>query len=159
MPYCYYDPHAGRFTTQDPIGLSGGWNLYQYAPNPTGWVDPPGLLCKSAYSGRRGVIKAKADLEKMGFTVIVEEVTMKVNDKRIRADIVAKDASGNYHVFEVKNGKGRLTKGQKGSGVYNQGAANTNGGLGGGGISPSKGTKGQFEVATNGPNGVPVEEW
>ncbi|AFM58900.1 Rhs family protein [Enterobacter cloacae subsp. dissolvens SDM] len=21
---------------QDPIGLNGGWNLYQYAPNPLG---------------------------------------------------------------------------------------------------------------------------
>ena len=39
----YYDPHSGRFTTQDPIGLAGGLNLYQYAPNPTGWVDPLGL--------------------------------------------------------------------------------------------------------------------
>ena len=43
----YYDPHSGRFTTQDPIGLAGGLNLYQYAPNPTGWVDPFGLTkCK-----------------------------------------------------------------------------------------------------------------
>ncbi len=33
----------GRFTTQDPIGLAGGLNLYQYAPNPLGWVDPLGL--------------------------------------------------------------------------------------------------------------------
>ena len=39
----YYDPAVGRFTTQDPIGLMGGENLYQYAPNPTGWVDPLGL--------------------------------------------------------------------------------------------------------------------
>ncbi|QEM82656.1 RHS repeat-associated core domain-containing protein [Halomonas binhaiensis] len=39
----YYDPEIGRFTTQDPIGLLGGENLYQYAPNPTGWVDPLGL--------------------------------------------------------------------------------------------------------------------
>ncbi|WP_141103687.1 RHS repeat-associated core domain-containing protein [Cobetia sp. QF-1] len=39
----YYDPVVGRFTTQDPIGLMGGENLYQYAPNPTGWVDPLGL--------------------------------------------------------------------------------------------------------------------
>ena len=28
---------------QDPIGLEGGWNLYQYAPNPLGWIDPLGL--------------------------------------------------------------------------------------------------------------------
>ncbi|ASY75413.1 hypothetical protein BJJ97_05515 [Pectobacterium polaris] len=39
----YYDPTVGRFTTQDPIGLAGGINLYQYAPNPLGWVDPFGL--------------------------------------------------------------------------------------------------------------------
>ncbi|KZP59868.1 hypothetical protein A3N40_11515 [Enterobacter cloacae subsp. dissolvens] len=39
----YYDPQVGRFIVQDPIGLNGGWNLYQYAPNPLGWVDPLGL--------------------------------------------------------------------------------------------------------------------
>ena len=39
----YYDPKVGRFTTQDPISLAGGINLYQYAPNPVQWVDPSGL--------------------------------------------------------------------------------------------------------------------
>ncbi|MGC0871251.1 glycohydrolase toxin TNT-related protein, partial [Pantoea agglomerans] len=39
----YYDPDSGRFTQQDPIGLAGGINLYQYAPNALGWVDPWGL--------------------------------------------------------------------------------------------------------------------
>lgn len=39
----YYDPDCGRFVSQDPIGLEGGVNLYQYAPNPVGWVDPLGL--------------------------------------------------------------------------------------------------------------------
>ncbi|HFK5150975.1 TPA: DUF4329 domain-containing protein, partial [Escherichia coli] len=29
--------------TQDPIGLSGGWNLYQYPLNPVHKVDPLGL--------------------------------------------------------------------------------------------------------------------
>jgi len=38
----FYDPDVGRFTTPDPIGLAGGINLYQYAPNPVGWVDPWG---------------------------------------------------------------------------------------------------------------------
>ncbi|WP_337999368.1 RHS repeat-associated core domain-containing protein, partial [Morganella morganii] len=32
-----------RFTQQDPIGLLGGLNLYQYAPNTLVWVDPWGL--------------------------------------------------------------------------------------------------------------------
>jgi RHS repeat-associated protein len=39
----YYDPECGQFTTQDPIGLLGGMNAYQYAPNPMTWVDPWGL--------------------------------------------------------------------------------------------------------------------
>lgn len=43
--YRYYDPDNGRFTQQDPIGLLGGLNLYQYAPNALGWVDPWGLSC------------------------------------------------------------------------------------------------------------------
>lgn len=39
----YYAPECGRFISQDPIGLAGGLNLYQYAPNPLTWVDPLGL--------------------------------------------------------------------------------------------------------------------
>ncbi len=42
----YYDLNCGQFTTQDPIGLLGGTNAYQYAPNPMTWVDPWGLSCK-----------------------------------------------------------------------------------------------------------------
>jgi RHS repeat-associated protein len=38
----YYDPDIGRFTQPDPIGLLGGFNLYQYAPNAFGWIDPLG---------------------------------------------------------------------------------------------------------------------
>ncbi|BBA32302.1 cell-wall associated Rhs family protein with YD-repeats [Methylocaldum marinum] len=38
----YYDPEIGRFISPDPIGLVGGFNLYQYAPNATGWIDPLG---------------------------------------------------------------------------------------------------------------------
>ncbi|WP_353956042.1 RHS repeat-associated core domain-containing protein [uncultured Veillonella sp.] len=36
----YYDSEAGRFVNQDPIGLMGGENFYQFAPNVQGWVDP-----------------------------------------------------------------------------------------------------------------------
>ncbi|EAU3347228.1 hypothetical protein D8P29_24480, partial [Salmonella enterica] len=39
----YYAPECGRFVSQDPIGLAGGLNLYQYAPNPLTWIDPLGL--------------------------------------------------------------------------------------------------------------------
>ena len=29
----YYEPDAGQFVNQAPIGLLGGENLYQFAPN------------------------------------------------------------------------------------------------------------------------------
>jgi RHS repeat-associated protein len=44
--YRYYDPAVGRFIGQDPIGYAGGLNLYSYAPNPVGWIDPLGLQKK-----------------------------------------------------------------------------------------------------------------
>jgi RHS repeat-associated protein len=44
--YRYYSPKQQRFINQDPIGLVGGINHYQYAPNPVNWVDPFGLTCK-----------------------------------------------------------------------------------------------------------------
>jgi RHS repeat-associated protein len=43
----FYDPHIGCFLTPDPIRLSGGINLYHYAPNPLSWVDPLGWACWS----------------------------------------------------------------------------------------------------------------
>ncbi len=39
----YFDPAKGGFASQDPIGLFGGHNLYQYAPSPIDWADPFGL--------------------------------------------------------------------------------------------------------------------
>ncbi|WDD96754.1 RHS repeat-associated core domain-containing protein [Thalassomonas actiniarum] len=53
----YYCPRQRRFIHQDPIGLAGGINPYQYTPNPVNWVDPLGLkgLCE----------KGKARLKKL----------------------------------------------------------------------------------------------
>ncbi|WP_420902912.1 RHS repeat-associated core domain-containing protein [Streptococcus infantis] len=39
----YYEPNAGRFVNQDPIGLEGGFNFYRFAPNVQRWIDPLGL--------------------------------------------------------------------------------------------------------------------
>jgi len=44
----YYNPNSGQFISQDPIGLSGGINNYQYVPNPVVWIDPFGLTCRQA---------------------------------------------------------------------------------------------------------------
>ena len=39
----YFDASFGRFISPDPIGLLGGENTYQYAPNIFSWIDPLGL--------------------------------------------------------------------------------------------------------------------
>ncbi|MGH2610065.1 MAG: RHS repeat-associated core domain-containing protein, partial [Tepidiformaceae bacterium] len=40
----YYDQTTGRWTQEDPIGIAGGVNLYQYAGNnPATFTDPFGL--------------------------------------------------------------------------------------------------------------------
>lgn len=94
----YYDPSVGQFTTQDPIGLLGGINNYQYAPNPTGWVDPLGLTCKETkyknlqsmdndYRGEElGFAKAWAD---MPFDVEVEYLLS--DTERTQYEIFVKD--------------------------------------------------------------------
>lgn len=41
--YRNYDLQSGRFISKDPVGLAGGHNAHQYAPNPTGWIDPLGF--------------------------------------------------------------------------------------------------------------------
>jgi RHS repeat-associated protein len=42
----YYDPHLGRFISEDPIGLAGGINPYVFAGNdPVNSADPYGLDC------------------------------------------------------------------------------------------------------------------
>ncbi|MEH8034206.1 RHS repeat-associated core domain-containing protein [Gallibacterium anatis] len=49
----YYEPNIGRFTQLDPIGLAGGENLYRFAENVQGWIDPLGLarFCTRPLSG------------------------------------------------------------------------------------------------------------
>uniref|UniRef100_UPI0011842636 RHS repeat-associated core domain-containing protein n=1 Tax=Paraburkholderia sp. BCC1885 TaxID=2562669 RepID=UPI0011842636 len=88
--YRYYDPHSGRFISKDPIGLAGGINVYAYAPNPVGWIDPLGLTpntldwsivskkgeCRCTHVNKHGV----NDLQKKDHGVFYGDPTSKIND-------------------------------------------------------------------------------
>ncbi len=62
----YYDPASGRFMQRDPIGIAGGWNVYQYCGNLSVFViDPSGLQGYSQYqeirnSGEGPIVAAVA---------------------------------------------------------------------------------------------------
>jgi RHS repeat-associated protein len=97
----FYDPDVGRFTTPDPIGLAGGINLYQYAPNPVGWVDPWGWSC----------VRVRHYTNRKGLKGIEESGVIKANDNnRVYLEPARKkplsqgDAEAKYQIGE---GRGR----------------------------------------------------
>ncbi|SDA70160.1 RHS repeat-associated core domain-containing protein, partial [Pseudomonas sp. NFACC15-1] len=64
----YYNPETGRYLTPDPSKLAGGLNGYRYTVNPTGWVDPLGLVdcpgkggCRPAVGGQDPAGKIQVD--------------------------------------------------------------------------------------------------
>ncbi|BBP54865.1 type IV secretion protein Rhs [Pseudomonas sp. St386] len=64
----YYNPETGRYLTPDPSKLAGGLNGYRYTLNPTGWVDPLGLVdcpgkggCRSAVGEQDPAVKVGVD--------------------------------------------------------------------------------------------------
>ncbi|MDR9865680.1 RHS repeat-associated core domain-containing protein [Pseudomonas baetica] len=63
----YYDPAVGRFISKDPAGYEGGLNLFVYAPNPLGWIDPLGLArCPCLDGGSFRDMDAKRQADEVG---------------------------------------------------------------------------------------------
>ena len=135
----FYDPDVGRFTTPDPIGLDGGVNFYQYAPNPISWIDPWGLAPELYYliAKKNGfydemewgfkkpvgqVYLKKGEVWKVGETINPNRrYTYKwLKDKNLAYKrIMAAPAKGNLQIWErLKIGKyfkrrGKLPPGNK----------------------------------------------
>ena len=54
-----YDPGAGQFTQQDPIGIAGGLNLYGFAGgDPVNYQDPFGLCAQETGDSIRTTVSA-----------------------------------------------------------------------------------------------------
>jgi RHS repeat-associated protein len=64
----WYDPHTGRFVSEDPIGLAGGINLYRYAANnPINATDPYGLCELWATIRTRYFSDGTTEVEVLGY--------------------------------------------------------------------------------------------
>jgi RHS repeat-associated protein len=71
--YRLYDPSSKRWLNRDPIGETGGFNLYGYVGgNPVSWVDPLGLSqadVQNIYNTfRRAVDQMTKNGERMSFS-------------------------------------------------------------------------------------------
>jgi len=60
----YYDCESGNYISQDPIGLSGGLNVYNYVKDSNEWVDILGLSGEIVYQ----LLNSKGDVIYYGIT-------------------------------------------------------------------------------------------
>ena len=109
----YFDPDMGMFTTRDPIGLLGGTNVFQYAPNPTGWIDPFGLTPTPSkydvglYGEQRKGLNGKnlpLDSHHVGQKNIMKDLVTNYDPQKAPAIVVPREGH--------TKGKGNLPKGQ-----------------------------------------------
>ena len=97
----YFDPHSGGFISQDPVGLNGGLNIYEFAANMFGWMDPLGLTCWS--TARKNFWKSEAKLGKGTFSPANLKRMAQGKAPRLRVEVmkkgkkVTKDVSMELH--------------------------------------------------------------
>ena len=109
----YYDSDVGMFISRDPIGLLGGNNVFQYAPNPIGWIDPWGLECiKNKKDGLAREERAKEIYERRyGKDNVISEKTLRdangksvkdpITGEKRRLDFIVKGKDGKWRAKEV----------------------------------------------------------
>ncbi len=76
----YYDPEAGGYVCQDPIGLFGGLRLYGYVVDPFVWIDPLGLTCQLEHAEDFDEARERA-FERAGMTNPDEVTFSRVDPK------------------------------------------------------------------------------
>jgi RHS repeat-associated protein len=88
----YFDPNIGRFLSEDPIGLSGGLNLYRYAFNsPIVNTDPSGL-CPPKKKGCDAAFPSDPTTAKLAQLVYAEGNGSATGDLAV-ASVVVNDAN------------------------------------------------------------------
>ncbi|HCT5824017.1 TPA: RHS domain-containing protein, partial [Citrobacter sedlakii] len=121
----YYAPDMGRFITPDPIGLAGGLNLYQYAPNPLGWIDPLGLKCSHLAKNPKEFHSAIND--KWGYKMTpadMREVQTTIDNIKLNRPAYPRDGITFENNFKISPDSQRLNTG---SGPYREWTVKTPG--------------------------------
>lgn len=85
----YYNPETGRYLTPDPSKLAGGLNGYRYTLNPTGWVDPLGLVDCPGKGGCRPAVGDQDPAAKVGVDEGEPALPMTAEQRRARIDELA----------------------------------------------------------------------
>ena len=112
----YYEPEAGRFVNQDPIGLWGGENLYWFAPNVFMWLDPWGLNCNSRkknprFKKRRTLTANDTGLKNHAqrHSSLSPSQYLKRGIKNITDGQMLKGTRGNYHIRKLGDNSYSIT--------------------------------------------------
>ena len=96
----YYDPHAGVYNAQDPLGLLANLGTAQgYVTNPVTWVDILGLKgCKRNRYARRRAKKSGKRVAKLHERMI----------EAYKRECIADDAAENFNVAMAMDSHGRI---------------------------------------------------
>ena len=100
----YYDPNCGRFINQDPIGLVGGENLYAFAPNANGWIDPLGL-CSSKKCNKSTTNCKKRGHKKWQYHHIISDKNKATRSHPLLKAAGAKLVNGTMDILQDKRNK------------------------------------------------------
>ena len=95
----WYDSETGRWLSKDPIGISGGLNLYAFCSNnPVNFIDPSGL-CETDLKDKdlselsEALSKAKTDAERRA---ILNAIVNQVGGFKAQATMAASMLGGNF---------------------------------------------------------------
>ena len=100
----YYEPDAGRFVNQDPIGLLNGENLYSFALNVQRSNDPKGLAVFAIpLIAPELIVLSKTALVTLGIVIIYEKGKKALDTVMMAANGNQVDTGGANQVYEKIN--------------------------------------------------------
>ncbi|GHD97678.1 hypothetical protein GCM10011445_42720 [Pseudocitrobacter faecalis] len=100
--HLYYDPLKGRYITQDPIGLAGGWNYYTYPLHPVADIDPLGLIAWMVIPGICAAGGCEALLVGLGLSASILGQQMQANSSNEGGEV---STTSNANLYDKSGAK------------------------------------------------------